>query len=975
MADNDDPTGNPSSILLGGEDIMEVDEAMPMAPSVEETVETSDELISKIISPSPYPHHITGPTSSRFRNALSRINTDPFDVEAWQALMTEANACWRGIQAVLHNNDSDTHSKLDWMESCYGNLLKYFPYATSYWETIIDMLIAQSARVGEEGGPYMDYGPSKRGRLMEAKVERIFRDILGIEIDGNPVDGNILGGMCTSSVEIWLLYIRKRVRDGNRLAIPQQDEKVKAVREITVKAYESAIQHTSFVHNNHIIWKHYLGYVKSWIPNPALNQDHALAQKQMVQLRSIYQRLVTHPMLGLDQLWQEYEGFERGQSEALAVALIAEYAPKYQHARNVYLDRNRVFTPTELQLDRLAAPPADADDEDYASKMSEESRLLTVWKKRCAFERTNPERLSHEELSHRVRQAYKDFVGVFSRHPEVWHMWSVWELLQGGSKASEKTDCSRTVLKMGREYVPGCTLLAYAEAQLVELHTDQPQDCLQVMESFLERSPNTLGFVLYQQMIRRYKGADEARAVFAKARRVLRETGSNEDVKKAEDVVESTEKEDDEQQRSAAALNAENGKRRMVTNRLDAAVGTSTRDEERKEAQENGQAIEVGQDSQEMVVPGQITWQLYASHAVMEHRLNRAPKIAARVYELGLRKHVSFLTKAPYIMRYAQLLLELQDTDNLRALLTRAIAACEADSSSKADEVATLWDLRLRFESILSCGDPSSVKSLRTVELRRHAALMGADTEDVSTGGLLAGTEPIQISGQKTTLSEQLLRTEGYDTSSSVVNGLSRTVDVLQVMGLWGRDEMVTNRRRKNASGSDSEDWSAGGKSDASYQRRLNYQKMLEAGESTETALGLDTGSKLLSARERLQAGTGSQGAQSSAVAVAIQQAPEWLRPLLLLLPASRLRMAILAPPPPHMVELALTSLRSSTLPTERPVDNGDGVIPRKRKLEGGDDSDDDDDDAVGGGYGSQFRARQRARQMGLAGQQNGGVS
>jgi hypothetical protein len=194
-------------------------------------------------------------------------------------------------------------------------------------------------------------------------------------------------------------------------------------------------------------------------------------------------------------------------------------------------------------------------------------------------------------------------------------------------------------------------------------------------------------------------------------------------------------------------------------------------------------------------------------------------------------------------------------------------------------------------------------------------------------------------------------------------------------MGLWGRDDMVTNRRRKNASGSDSEDWSAGGKSDASYQRRLNYQKMLEAGESTETALGLDTGSKLLSARERLQAGTGSQGAQSSAVAVAIQQAPEWLRPLLLLLPASRLRMAILAPPPPHMVELALTSLRSSTLPTERPVDNGDGVIPRKRKLEGGDDSDDDDDDAVGGGYGSQFRARQRARQMGLAGQQNGGVS
>jgi hypothetical protein len=33
-------------------------------------------------------------------------------------------------------------------------------------------------------------------------------------------------------------------------------------------------------------------------------------------------------MTGLDQLWQEYEAFERAQSEQLAVALIAEYVPK-----------------------------------------------------------------------------------------------------------------------------------------------------------------------------------------------------------------------------------------------------------------------------------------------------------------------------------------------------------------------------------------------------------------------------------------------------------------------------------------------------------------------------------------------------------------------------------------------------------------------------------------------------------------------
>lgn len=371
----------------------------------------------------------------------------------------------------------------------------------------------------------------------------------------------------------------------------------------------------------------------------------------------------------------------------------------------------------------------------------------------------------------------------------------------------------------------------------------------------------------------------------------------------------------------------------------------------------------------EKVVPGPITWQLYASHATMEHRLNNAPGIAARVYELGLRKHMTFLTKAPYIMRYAQLLLELQDTDNLRALLTRAVAACEADGS-KSEAAAALWDTTLRFESILSGADPRNMSALKNVERRRHAALLGPDVEDVSSGGLMSGSDLIQIGGQKTSISEQLIRAEGYDTSSSIVSGMSRAVNVLEVMGLWGNDVSGSGRRKKQSQSNDADEFSAGGKSDASYQRRLNYQEMLEAGESTVTVQATDTSSKFSSARERLQAGVGA-GGQSSAATLAIQQSPEWLRPMLNLLPASSLRTAILGKPPPHLVEMALSTLMSSTLPAERPANVG-GAIPRKRPLEGGDDSDDDDDLLRGGGFGSQFRARQKARQAASGGHQNG---
>lgn len=945
------------SVLFGGEDVMEEDEAMPEMPMV---ISGSEELISKIIVPSPYAHHSTGATSARFRNALSRVTTDPkTDAEAWQALITEANACYRAIVPTIHTVDADTHAKLDWIESCYGALLKHFPYSSSHYVTVVELLMVQSARLGEEDGPYRDYGPSQRAALCEAKVERIFRDVLGIEMDGTPVADRKLGGICTSSVDLWLLYIRKRVREANRQPIPMQDEKIKLVREWTIKAYDVAIKHTAFVVNNHMVWKQYLAYVKSWIPNPAMNMDHALAQQQMMQLRSVYQRLVVHPMTGLDQLWQEYEAFERGQSEALAQALIAEYAPKYQHARTVYLERNRVYNVAELQMDRLATAPADDSDEDFATKMVEENRLLTVWKKRCSYERTNPERLSAEDLVARVRQAYKELVCVFTLYPEAWHMWSSWELLQGTSKEDERAGFAIAALQLGQTHIPDCTLLAYAEAQTIEVHTKSPQDSMAVMESFLERCPNTLGYVLYQQMVRRYKGMKAARAVFAQARRVLKEPVSGEAATKIEEEKEIKGEDQDQADATtrASAASSTNGKRTLVTNRPEAGAGAIPKKFATLE-KVKGESTEATSESLKDFASGRITWQLYAAHAAIEHRLNLSPTIAARVYELGLRRHVSFLTKVPYVIRYAQLLMELQDTDNLRALLTRAVAACEEDSA-KSEESAALWDITLQFESILSGTDAGNLSSLHAVERRRHNALVGPDAEDVSTGGIVSGAEQVGVGAQKTPLSEQLIRTEGYDVSSTIVSGMNRMVNVLGVIGLWTSAGSVAAKAKTNLSKDELE---AGGKSDASFQRRLLFQKLTATGQSPGAALAGDTGStsRILSARERLQqgGGTATGAGPSSALALAIQQSPDWLRPLLLVLPASRYRAALSSKPPPHMIEMALSTLRNNPLPPE-PTDGQRGGL--KRKHDAGDSSD-EDNGGKSGGYGNQFRVRQRSR-------------
>lgn len=921
----------------------EVSLAMPQA--------VTHQLLNTFITPSPFPHHTSGPTSSRFRNAFTRITTNPTsDAEAWQALMTEVVNCYRSIQSKIHVMDAEIQLQLDWIESCYGTLLKYFPYSVSHVVAISELLVAQSAQVGEEHGPLANVGLDlQRQANAQAKLEHLLKQTLGIHMDGTKVESSedltASFGMCSHSVDLWLIYISTRVRQARREN--PGDEKI--AKDWATQAYELALENAGFGVQNHVLWKAYLQYLK---------QATAGEPQHMVLLRQLYQRLVCHPMTGLDQLWQEYEQFERQQSEALAQALIGELTPKYQHARTIYLERNRVFNVQDLQMDRLATPPDEQE-------LPEEYQILQLWKTRTAYERTNPERLSTADLQVRVRTAFKEMVCAWTQHPEVWHMWSMWE------ETNHAVERATQVLQVAQTHILDCTLLAYAQAQLVELHDDQPKQCLQVMESFLERAPNTLGYALYQQMVRRYKGKEAARAVFGKARRILLAPSDADStahnigggaVAHAEDGAAAGEGED-----AADAKNEdlEKGKRWMVTNRLDEGIGqgATTKTVAKDDGGDRGAA-----SAGTIIRPGPITWHLYASHANIEHRLNHAPAIAARIYELGLRKHGSFLTQPAYVLRYAQLLLELQDTVNLRALLTRALAAC---SDRKSHQVAALWNMALQFESLVSIGDPTNVAAAVAVERKRRTALMGPEIEDVATGIRVGMGDSVPIGAQKSSIAEQLVRQDGYDLSSIVVNGMSRSVDVLDIMGLWGSGSGKSNPLGNTISVThaveEEEEVIPGGKSDAAYQKRQHFAKLLASGASTAMdETGGDTGSRLLSARERLQTGS-APASQNTAVTMVIQNSPEWLHDLLLLLPASRSRLPVLGKPPPHLTEMALASLRQNELPAERPQDDKDKQSSGKRKLDSGngDDSSDEEGDARGsGGYGTQFRARQRARQM-----------
>ena len=1026
------------------------------------------DLISTVISPSPFAHHSSGgPGSSRYRNALTRIGADPrSDVEAWGALLTEASTCWKslytpsvtggsaGSMQVVHVNiaartSAETQLQLDWIESCYGAFLKYFPYSCSHIRAVGEMLFVQSARVGEEGGPVTDYGqeaPGAMSRSQQAqwKLETLFQKSLGVDLDGNnaipadeeATDGeevgpSLVGGICTPSVELWLLYIKTRIRHIKRKNNNNSMEAAKMILEDSKKAYELALGFCGFTcHDNHLLWKEYLSFCKASVPPVVSEREQNAAllimtpQQHMMWLREVYQKLVCHPMTGLDQLWQEYESFEKHQSEALAAALIQEWHPKYQHARSIYLERNKIFSPKDLHWNsRLAVPPVSTawierkdaesgsgndkgsdgtkkiDDKDasggatseedlreHQGKLQEEFDYLMLWKKRCAYERTNPERLTHpQELAHRIRQAYKEMACVLTLYPEVWHMWSSWEDTVATNSTATSDDNSAeklalmggnrsiSVLKLGQKHIPDSTLLVQAHAQLEEIQalgksttesankSAKNNPALKVMEDYLERAPTSLGFCLYQRLVRRYNGKDAARAVFAKARRVLSQ-GVDGDKSSSTTGEKSDEAGVTEESTKSSGLQA-NGKRWMVTNRLDPSIGKRVSSATKSQTNSN---VQEHTTSSMQIAPGPVTWHLYACHATIEHRLNKSPEIAARVYELGLRKHSSFLTKPPYVLKYAKLLLELQDTVNLRALLTRALTAC---GNSSNGQTQALWDMTLECEELWSISEPENIEAAIAIERKRRTALLGPEIEDVATGSRVGLSDNgATVSSSKSTLAELLIRADGYNTSSRIVNGLGRAVNVLDVMGLWG--DGAGTSKSIGADGGDDE-LIPGGKSDRSYQDRLKFAERLAAGFGMLPGSmgGAEVpGSKLLSARERLQQQQGGgAGFQNTAIQLAIQQMPDWLRGFLQLLPASRLRSPIVPKAPPHLVVQALTTLRQSKLPDERPNDdnNGSSLVGNKRSMSsmnGGDSSDDEAGPSGSGGYGSQFRARQQAR-------------
>ncbi|CAM6129012.1 unnamed protein product [Calypogeia fissa] len=118
------------------------------------------------------------------------------------------------------------------------------------------------------------------------------------------------------------------------------------------------------------------------------------------------------------------------------------------------------------------------------------------------------------------------------------------------------------------------------------------------------------------------------------------------------------------------------------------------------------------------------TYHVYVASATMELCIDKDPKVARNIFELGLKKYIH---EPAYVLEYADFLCRLNDDRNVRVLFERALPVLPPEESGE------VWGRFIQFEQ--TYGD---LQSMLKVEQRRKEALSqdGDNSSNMLEGSL-----------------------------------------------------------------------------------------------------------------------------------------------------------------------------------------------------------------------------------------------
>ena len=555
-------------------------------------------------------------SSQKLDRARNRLAQNRQDLDAWETIVADAQT--RGVPEG---------------RSLFEEVLAAHPTASKVWRAYAEAEIA-----GDTGGNRDD----------EA-VKAIFSRCL----------------LSCPSALLWRSYTRY-MEKTNDAGTEEGVQAIKAAFEYTVDTVGEDLESGP-------LWLDYVVFLKSADPTHACPEakPEQAESARMQEVRRAYQRAVSVPTNSIDALYREYDAFEHGVSAALAKPLLAEVKPGVDVARAALKERKRLHD--QCIVGGLAGPPGTSKDEKSPDGQARAWRAMINW------ERSNPQKLTpdaeagetaHPQLVTRVALAYDQALMSLWNFPDIWLEFAAWH--EGNDHEEAKA-----VLQRAREALPGCPLVHFAAADLVEARGDA-----------------TAASAVYESVLDEYEVKCAADAEAA-------------NVDGADDF-----KFDHPPMDDATLL--------VSIEYMRCARRMRGRDEARKSFMRVRKA------------PGK-RWEAFAAAALLEWRYDKNDKVARNVFELGLK---SFISQPQYVARYAEFLVGCNDVGNARVLFERATAAAgEAtaaaaglggtDKAGKASVEKVFWDMFVDFEHTHGTMD-----TMKGVETRRREAVAGPDAVD-----------------------------------------------------------------------------------------------------------------------------------------------------------------------------------------------------------------------------------------------------
>lgn len=299
-----------------------------------------------------------------------------------------------------------------------------------------------------------------------------------MELDlDNFVDAEQLFGRClmtVPNVKLWTVYLNY-IRRRNDL----NSDPAGQARQTITQSYEFVINSIGMDRDSGSIWQDYVQFVKN---GPGqIGGTGWQDQQKMDQLRKVYHRAITVPMLTVNNLWKEYDQFEMALNKMTVCygssslgpranifqgrKFIQERSPGYMSAKsaNIALDNMTRYLKRH-NLPRLPPAPGFDGSQEFRDQVD-------MWKKWIAWEKDDPLVLKADEpkaYNQRVLYCYKQAQMALRFWPEIWVDAAEW-CFQNDVYENDK-EMGIEMLLQGIKANPESVLLALKHADHVEAH-------------------------------------------------------------------------------------------------------------------------------------------------------------------------------------------------------------------------------------------------------------------------------------------------------------------------------------------------------------------------------------------------------------------------------------------------------------------------------------------------------------------------